>query len=456
MKLQTIAAPTMAEAIARVKAELGTTAVILHTRTITHRKWLGMRKQTRVEITVGQNLPRRRPTPPPAAPVKRTVAPTPALPSQMPPAMHAEVLAALAAKNKQQDTTQSAAQNAALSAINKEVGDLKSMMKDLVKLHQQGMKPDLPAPLFDAYLKLVEAEVREDLANQIVAGVREVATQGDSDLDADEVRQRMICEAIAAQVPTGGAIRHHGQDRPHVIALIGPTGVGKTTTVAKLAANLQLVQGKRVGLLTIDTYRIAAVDQLRKFSDIIEARLQVAHTAEEIPDALQRLSDCEFVLLDTAGRSPKDDLHLRELEHCLKIAQPDEVHLVMSANQGRSSAEMSAERFGRVKPDRVIFTKLDEAAQVGVVLNVMQKLGRPISYVTFGQNVPNDIEVACGRRLAQAILGEDLTSNPLPMPGPDDDPPTGQRAQRRTRIDAEASAPVRKESSLADARGEAA
>lgn len=416
----------MAEAIRAVKAELGQNAIILHTRQIRQSKWLGLRKTLRVEVIAGIADKKSKPSAPLPRPAQTLAAALP--PSVMPSPAHSEVLAALAKRSLADLAPMPVvihkpgaallntpvASQAALQSINKEVGDLKTMVRDLVKLQHNATRPDLPESLFDSYLRLVEGEVADEIADRIVREIKQSAKPAQLG-DLASVR-KLLAEKIAALVPTSGPIQRRRKNGPTIIALIGPTGVGKTTTVAKLAANLQLVQNMKVGLLTIDTYRIAAVDQLRKFSEIIDARLEVAHTAQEIPKALASFADCDFILLDTAGRSPKDEMHLRELQNCLEIAKPDEVHLVMSANQGPSSAEMVAEKFGALKPDSVIFTKLDEAAQLGVVLNVAQKLGKSLSYITYGQNVPNDIEVGCARRLAQAILGEDLSPSPTPMP----------------------------------------
>ncbi|MEM8875254.1 MAG: flagellar biosynthesis protein FlhF [Planctomycetota bacterium] len=432
MKLKTISAPTMAEAIKAVKTELGANAVILHTRQVKTSKWMGLRRSLRVEVIAGLADKKKQPKPP----VKRTV-PTlaEALPPQaMPKPAHSEVLAALAKKSLADLAPDAApgagllntpvAGQAAMRSLNKEVSDLKTMVKDLVKLQHDATRPDLPESLFDSYLRLVEGEVADELADRIVRDIKQVAQP--AQLGDEASVRKLLAEKIAGLVPTSGPIQRRHNDAPTVVALIGPTGVGKTTTVAKLAANLQLVQNMKVGLLTIDTYRIAAVDQLRKFSEIINARLEVAHTAAEIPQALASFADCDFILLDTAGRSPKDEMHLRELEQCLKVAKPDEIHLVMSASQGRSSSEMVVEKFGALQPDSVIFTKVDEAVQLGVVLNVAHKLGKSLSYITYGQNVPNDIEVGCARRLAKAILGEELSPSPTPMPDGPGDQPTDQ------------------------------
>jgi flagellar biosynthesis protein FlhF len=120
------------------------------------------------------------------------------------------------------------------------------------------------------------------------------------------------------------------------------------------------------------------------------------------------MSDCDFVLIDTAGRSPNDALKLSELKGLLAAVEPDEVHLVLSSTASLECLQLAASRFGDVRVDKIIFTKLDEAAHVGVVLNVIRKVNKSLSYVTTGQDVPDDIEVGKGKRLAQLILGSGL------------------------------------------------
>jgi flagellar biosynthesis protein FlhF len=194
------------------------------------------------------------------------------------------------------------------------------------------------------------------------------------------------------------------------VALVGPTGVGKTTTVAKLAANFKLAHGFRPGLVTVDTYRIAAVEQLRTYAEIINLPLAVANAPGEMRRAIDELGDVDLVLIDTAGRSPRDEVKIRELADFLAEAQPDEVHLVLSAVAGERSLRAAVERFALVRADRLILTKLDEADGLGGVLAVLGQADRPVSYLTTGQAVPDDIEPADRRRLARLILGHEVVS----------------------------------------------
>jgi flagellar biosynthesis protein FlhF len=192
-----------------------------------------------------------------------------------------------------------------------------------------------------------------------------------------------------------------------VVALVGPTGVGKTTTIAKLAANFRLKEQRAVGLITVDTYRVAAVEQLRTYADIIDLPMQVVSTPREMREATDRLGDLDLILMDTAGRSPKDDLKIRELKGFLTEAAVDEVHLVLSSAAGARSLEQTAQRFAAVGTTALILTKLDEASSLGSVLPVLRSSKLPLSYLTNGQNVPDDIETTDAHRLARLILPVD-------------------------------------------------
>jgi flagellar biosynthesis protein FlhF len=184
--------------------------------------------------------------------------------------------------------------------------------------------------------------------------------------------------------------------------------VGKTTTVAKLAATMKLRHRKRVAMLTIDTYRIAAVDQLQTYANIIGVPLHVVSSLEDMRSALEQCRDCDAVLIDTAGRSQRDSEKLDQLKAFLEAANPHEVHLVLSSTCSQSVLMEAVERFNTVRTDRIIFTKLDEAVSFGMLLNVVRKVDKQLSFLTTGQEVPHQIEPGRGERLAGLILGEGL------------------------------------------------
>ena len=182
------------------------------------------------------------------------------------------------------------------------------------------------------------------------------------------------------------------------MALVGPTGVGKTTTIAKLAANYRLREKRRVGLITVDTYRVAAVEQLRTYADIIDLPMEVVATPREMREAVARMSHLDLVLMDTAGRSPRDEVKIQELKSMLAEAEPDEVHLVLSSTAGAKSLISTAERFADVGTTALLLTKLDEAHSLGHLVSLVRECQLPVSYLTDGQNVPDDIQVAERRR----------------------------------------------------------
>jgi flagellar biosynthesis protein FlhF len=398
MNLQTFRASTMAEALNQVKSTMGLEAVILHTRTFQRRYWLGLRRREIVEITAGKGmnvLPRNRP--------RSRVANAPAVPA--PRLQPVAIPASSPAENGKQILQSPAGSSAAMLSLSQEMNSLKTAVQALVDQQKHGKAPDVPEQLFDYYSQLIQNQVAAELACDIIKTLQK-QVRPEYFGQPDYMGQR-LAEQIEKLLPTTGPIVRTKATGAHIVALIGPTGVGKTTTIAKLAADLKLRQKRRVGMITIDTYRIAAVDQLKKYADILQLPLHVVSSPEDLKVAIAAMAGLEFILIDTAGRSPNDTLKLHELKAFLQTANPDEVHLVLSTTASQDCSELAIERFGDVRVDKIIFTKIDEAAHVGVVLNVIKKVNKSLSYITTGQDVPDDIEVGRGRRLAQLILGKE-------------------------------------------------
>jgi flagellar biosynthesis protein FlhF len=394
---------------------MGGDAVILHTRTFQTRYWLGLRRREVVEITAGKgfNIERGRRQQQAAKPAEPRPAnglaaysrhASPASSRIRPDNFDVPPRNVLEGSRAIMETP--AANNAVLLGLTNDMNSLKVMMKDLVTTARNAKAPQVPEDLFDYYMQLIENQVAEELAHEIICTIQK-SVRPEQYSNGDVMREK-IAEQLEKLLPTTGPIKRTRTKGPHVVALIGPTGVGKTTTIAKLAANLKLREKHRVGLITLDTYRIAAVDQLKRYADIIGSPLRVVANAEDLTEAMLGMQDCDFILIDTAGRSPNDTMKLNELKSLLAVAEPDEVHLVLSTTASEQCIQLAVSRFGDVRVDKIIFTKLDEAAHVGVVLNVVRKVNKSLSYVTTGQDVPDDIEVGRGRRLAQLILGSGL------------------------------------------------
>lgn len=274
----------------------------------------------------------------------------------------------------------------------------------------------LPEALLLQYLALQNAGVAVDLCESILGSVRDELDP--SELSDESIVEHAVTRHLAKLLPVVGGwggpsapAAGSGRTRPRVIALVGPTGVGKTTTIAKLAATFKLRQNRTVGLITTDTYRIAAVDQLRTYANIIGLPVKVAMTSDEVADAIASLAHMDVVILDTAGRSQLDRTRLDETRALVDSARPDETHLVLSASCAEPVLLKTLDRFSIMAPDRVIFTKLDEAVTCGVIPNVVRSSAMPISYITMGQEVPDHIEPADANRLARLVLSGTLVDS---------------------------------------------
>jgi flagellar biosynthesis protein FlhF len=387
MEIKTYRAATMHEALAMVRRDLGPDAAVLQAKEVPAGKLLGRlfgSRQIEVTASLGVNVPSRF--------AKRSNADPPAAAA---PARKPAATAARAAVQPAPPPTLS-------EDVQGQLSSLQTMVEQLCRQTRGGDKRDLPDTLFRLFTDLIEADLSEEAARGLVEKVRTEAP--DAELADPVLLKTRVVRLVESDVAVAGPIAV-APGRRRLVALVGPTGVGKTTTIAKLAANFRLKQKRNVGLITVDTYRIAAVEQLRTYADIIDLPMQVVSTPRDMREAVKRMSGMELILMDTAGRSPKDDIRIQELKAFLAEAGADEVHLVLSSVAGARTLEQTAERFAAVSTTSLIFTKLDEATGFGNLLPVLRSCRLPLSYLTNGQNVPDDIESARVDRVARLILG---------------------------------------------------
>ena len=191
------------------------------------------------------------------------------------------------------------------------------------------------------------------------------------------------------------------------IVLVGPTGVGKTTTIAKLAGRLALIEQKKVGLITIDTYRIGAVEQLKTYAEIMNIPFKVVITLKEMETAVKELAYCDVILIDTTGRSSKNTMQISELRAFNQKVEPDNTILVISGTTKNRDIRTILEGYGKLEYNKIIITKLDETTTYGGLYNIVKRAKKPIAYITVGQNVPDDIKIPTKEEIARLILGED-------------------------------------------------
>ena len=284
--------------------------------------------------------------------------------------------------------------------LKSEVEDIKSAVTEIAQQLRFNQSPALPEHLKQAYLSLIDQDVTEQFAAELTESVYK--SMPPAQLDKKEIIDRRLIEAIAASVKTGLAIRAKSR-RPRVIALVGPTGAGKTTTIAKLAAIEKFLNNAKVGLITVDTFRIGAIEQLRTFASIADIPMEVVYRPTEMNAALKKFSDKDVILVDTVGRSQKAKKDLSELKKFVDAARPDEVHLVLSASTSTRTLVDVVEKFRILHPNNVIFSKIDEAVTFGPLFNIAQRVNVNVSYLTTGQGVPDDIVAADGIKFASLV-----------------------------------------------------
>lgn len=378
MDVKTYRAGSLQEALQVVRQDLGPDASVLHTREVPQGmlRWLRGR-QVEVTASTTYRVPSRIAA---AAPARDKML---SAPVSLPPAEFGDFRARYRA------------------ALEDDFDHPPSLVEELSQESIVEQHDDLPAALFQLYTDLIDVEVPEPLAREMIDRLQTGCSTAEL-TDVVLLRAR-LARQLEDQLRCRGPIDVTPGHR-RIVALVGPTGVGKTTTIAKLAANFHLRQKQRVGLITVDTYRIAAVEQLRTYADIIDLPMAVVSTPREMRSAMARFADLDLVLMDTAGRSPRDEVKIQELKSMLAEANPDEIHLVLSSVGNPASQQQAAERFTEVGAQALVLTKLDEATGLGALLPLFQSCGLPISYLTNGQDVPNDITAAERRKLARMIL----------------------------------------------------
>ncbi|MCL6442013.1 MAG: flagellar biosynthesis protein FlhF [Alicyclobacillus sp.] len=418
----------MPEAILQIRKDLGKDAVILSTKRLTVSKWMGLWRTRKIEVlaAVGDDVPLQVNLP------KFSNMPTEFAKSGGTGA--SQHLPSSPSANDSQISMSSAAYPASRPAVQPvthgnlspgadgglaEAGtirdgravDLSKMMEEL-----SAIKDMLGTALLQQDVglsglaqRLIDQGMHMDRVLQLITdpaseGVGVTAANRQVSSDDVEALQHLLKSKICA-VFLDGKVSEPISPEARVVAFVGPTGVGKTTTVAKIAALHVLAGTRRVGLVTTDTFRIAAVDQLRTYASILNVPLEVAYQPSDLPTALARLSQCDLILLDTAGRNYRVESYLDEVESILGSIRVDETYLVLSMTSKPQDLDEVTAKFCRLPVDKFLFTKLDETSTYGTILDLLLAYRKPMSYLTTGQNVPDDIEVASLEKVLKLILG---------------------------------------------------
>jgi flagellar biosynthesis protein FlhF len=359
MKIRRYYVQDMKEGMLRIREELGPEAVIIQSRKVRLKGLRGIFAPRKMEITAAVESPSR----------------------------------AVESEHQYDRNVQ--------AKIQEELSELKMMVNRLMN------RDFIPADIRNRErkelqkwrLQLQRQEVLEELIDEFMTEIQE-SLFGEIQL-TEEITGLILRKKMRKRLKTAP------EKGAQIQVFVGPTGVGKTTTLAKLAARYALYQGERVGIITIDHYRIGAVEQLRTYADITGLPLEVVMTPRELQHALDKLSGCQRILIDTAGRSTLNLVHIQELANYLGNLPPAEIFMVISATTKAQDLKLISENFRCMNYNRLIFTKLDETNTYGVLLNGIYLTGLPVIYITTGQSVPDDICLADLDKISSLILGED-------------------------------------------------
>jgi flagellar biosynthesis protein FlhF len=382
MKIKKIVAPTMKDAIRLVKLELGEDAIILKSEKTRRGGIFSFLQKEVFEVTAAIDYPNAEPSMNNFRRIKG-------------------------------DTTNSAGipnGNRLIIDLRDDIQRIDGAVQEIGEKLKYPSMPSLPSELQRYYITLVENGVDSHLAGDISQEVyRELKKE---EVDNPVVIGKAVQNKLRALFSVAGNFQFKN-GKPTVVALIGPTGVGKTTTVAKIASQTKFFAGKKVALISSDTYRLAAVEHLRTFARIAGLPLEIVYQPLEMESAIRKHQDKDLLLIDTAGRSHRDTEKMRELRDFMEAANPDQVHLTLSAGVKFDDLLDIVERFKIAPSNYLLFTKLDETSNFGNILNLIHHRPKPISILTFGQNVPEDITLADKALLARLILSRDLSESAM-------------------------------------------
>lgn len=369
---------SMNEAITRIKYELGREAVIISQRKVRKKGFLGFFSKKILEVTAAVNDPEEK--------NKYENSSTDSV-ENFKKVVNDKI------RNQKRQSDFNYAQPVNLRSENneallKEVHQMKNMLDDMSKKSYDSLgKSKLE-------LKLENMDINKKVIENIMNKVKEI--------------QQDVEEKKKLKMVIGNMIKVEDKVLENAVVLVGPTGVGKTTTIAKIAGKMSLIEKKKVGLITIDTYRIGAVEQLRTYADIMNIPFKVVLNIKDMEKAIDSMKNCDIILIDTTGRSSKNKMQLSELRAFIDRINTKNIHLVISCTTKNRDIDTIVNGYKELNYNNVIITKLDETSTYGSILNIIDAAGKPVSFVTTGQNVPEDIEVMNSQKLTELVLGEDI------------------------------------------------
>ncbi|RDU22415.1 flagellar biosynthesis protein FlhF [Anaerosacchariphilus polymeriproducens] len=395
MIIKKFQANTEEAAVQQARDELGSNAVIMNIKVVKPKGIFGLFKSSTVEVTA-------------AAEEKEPVIPQlPKKPETVQLAADEAVKVPVLDKKKEDTSVIEERLDSLQQLLEKQWGDKtfekKEQPKENVKSEESKVKNENLSFIKLIYGVMLENEVDEKYANQIIDETERIMKSDKSvDYILSNLYQKMILKfGQPKEIELS-------EEKPKVVFFVGPTGVGKTTTIAKLASKFKLEDKKKVALITADTYRIAATEQLRTYANILDAPFSVIYSLEELEQNIEKVKEYDLVLVDTAGHSHRNEEqkeNINQLLHCLGEEYEKETYLVLSATTKYKDLLEIVDSYSGFTDYSIIFTKLDETSTYGNILNIKLYSGVSLSYITNGQNVPDDLEVLDTQSIVKKLLG---------------------------------------------------
>jgi flagellar biosynthesis protein FlhF len=411
MKVKKYTAPTFKEAVFMMKEELGDDAVVLSSKKIKSGGVLDLMGKEMIEVTAALETAelaesiRQRNTSIPSKKVHPRFKQYLDLEQKNDsiPQKKSTLDNSIAVTNQLKRTTEAINQESLkVKQLHSEISNMKEILGELSDNIKNQKLPALPKNLKSLLLQMVDQEIDEVLAKNLINIL--YANLNLKEIESfDTVRIKLLL-MIQNLINTTEPLKNIHKSKPYVFAVVGPTGVGKTTTIAKIAANSKIYDKLKVAIITTDTYRIAAADQLETFASIAGIPFEIAYNQEDLKNYLNYFRNKDVIFIDTVGRSQNNSAQIQELKNLLELKDINNIQLVVSAQSSKKNMLSVIEKFSSIPYSGLIFSKLDEVTSFGNILNVQYDKKIPLSYVTTGQNVPDDIDTVNAEKLARLIL----------------------------------------------------
>lgn len=379
MKMKKYVAKSMFEAMKKVKNDIGDDAVIVSSKVVHTKGFLGFFKKKHFEVVASVDQEERLDT-------------RPDLTVQQPPTPTIKPVVKEASAVKEQQIIQ--VQN---EEIQQQLEELKELMKTLRK---PPAIVDMPTVIQPIYEKLAKQELNDQLITTICDELFTIVQknpQTTTEQLNDYAQQSLY--RILSKLPMGGI-----DFSSKFVNVLGPTGVGKTTTIAKIAAKAVLEKKKKVAFITTDTYRIGAIEQLKTYANLLHAPVEVVYTPEDYELAISQFAGHDLILIDTAGRNYKEMQYIEDLEKLIDFKSNVQNYLVLSLTAKEQDMATIIEQFSSFDIEQLVFTKMDETNTIGSMINLMVKYNKGLSYYTNGQEVPENIEEGSVAQLVELLF----------------------------------------------------